>query len=58
MPVYIGQITSEVHAAAPSPGAGGDDDQVTRWERSARVVATVARAERRRLRTATGHGDD
>lgn len=58
MPVHIGQITSEVRSAAPAPGARSDDEEVTRWEASTRIMATIAAAERRRRRTSTGQGDD
>ena len=60
MPIYIGQLTSEVRSLAPAPASGGEaeGDDENRWEKGPALASLIARADRDRLRTATGYGHD
>lgn len=57
MPLYIGQVTSEVYSTAPvAPVEAGTAPSV--WEERLRIAAIVDRVARDRHRTSTGDGDD
>ena len=57
MPLYIGQVTSEVYSTAPvAPVEAGAAPTV--WEERLRIAAIVDRVARDRHRTSTGDGDD
>ncbi len=57
MPVYIGQVTSEVYSAAPvAPPAS--DQPPSMWEERLRITGIADRIARDRDRTSTGGADD
>ncbi len=55
MTVHVGEVTSEVSAAAAQMPGGESEDP---WEEQARMAAVLDRAARDRRRTGTGFGDD
>ncbi|GAA3650819.1 hypothetical protein GCM10022237_08210 [Nocardioides ginsengisoli] len=58
MTVHIGQVTSEVHSAAPVVPDAPAQQETPAWEERMRVAALVERVARDRARTATGGIDD
>lgn len=58
MTIHIGRLTSEVNAVGGDDVSGGADEEVTAWEQERRLAAAAIRDHARRLRTATGYGDD
>lgn len=58
MTVHIGQVTSEVHSAAPVVPDPPGHSESPAWEERMRVAALVERIARDRARTATGGADD
>lgn len=58
MPVYIGQVTSEVYSAAPVPPPPSGEQPPSMWEERLRIVAIADRIARDRDRTSTGGADD
>ncbi len=52
--VYVGQLTTEVHATGGPAGPTGDDEAPSPWEKQARLAATIDRLAALRARTATG----
>ena len=57
MPVYIGQVTSEVYSAAPVAPPPSDQPP-SMWEERLRIAGIADRIARDRDRTSTGGADD